>query len=175
MTRARDIVGIDYYCQLSDVDLLQELVSGLPRYAVCVNIGAAFGTSTLAMLETRRDTYVISIDVAECAHERKALEESGLDYVTRYLRLLMPSQDAAEAWRFGKVDLVFVDGGHSFDDCYGDIRKWYRHVNIGGIVAVHDYEADMLADIKPATDQAASELGLQEIAHEGKLIAFRKV
>ena len=76
---------------------------------------------------------------------------------------------------FGPVDMVFVDGGHSYADCYGDMALWYLHLRPGGFLAIHDYEADMLPQIKPAVDDfVATQPALEFVERAGKLIAYRK-
>lgn len=172
---AYDLCGSDYYIQRHDVDLLQRLAKMLLPSPVAVNIGAAFGTSAIALLSARDDLTVVSIDVQPCPEEFENLVRAGYATSGRYLRILGYSQDVARAWRFGYVDLLFVDGGHSYADCYGDLALWYPHVRPGGVVAIHDYEADMLPAIKPAVDDFVAKQGnaLQYVDRAGKLIAYR--
>jgi predicted O-methyltransferase YrrM len=173
--RAIDLCGVDYYIQTHDVELLQKLAQTLLPRPVAVNIGAAFGTSALALLEARPDLTVISIDVQPCPEEFANIKEAGFANQGRYIRILGYSHEVARAWRFGYVDLVFVDGGHNYQDCYGDMALWFEHLRPGGILAVHDYEADMLPLIKRAVDdfvQTAADLKFEE--RVGKLIAYRR-
>jgi len=51
------------------------------------------------------------------------------------------SQDVGRAWDSGPVDLVFIDGDHSYDGCREDWEAWHRHVAPGGFVAFHDARA----------------------------------
>ena len=71
--KAHDFVGEDYYIQTSDVELLHELVLSLRLNPFIVNIGAGLGTSTLAMLECREDSFVCSIDIRICFNEYSML------------------------------------------------------------------------------------------------------
>lgn len=41
-----------------------------------------------------------------------------------------------------RVDLVFVDGGHEYEECAGDILAWTPHLKPGGFIAVHDYKKE---------------------------------
>ncbi len=175
MLIAHDLCGSDYFIQHHDVDLLQRLAMMLLPSPVVVNIGAAFGTSAIAFLAARSDLTVVSIDVQPCPEEFENIVRAGYSTSGRYIRVLGRSQDVARAWRFGYVDLVFVDGGHSYADCYGDMMLWYPHIRPGGILAIHDYEADMLPAIKPAVDDfvAQSAGALQYVDRAGKLIAYR--
>lgn len=48
------------------------------------------------------------------------------------------SQEVGRSWSSGAVDLVFIDGDHSFDGCREDWEAWSCHVRTGGAVAFHD-------------------------------------
>lgn len=50
------------------------------------------------------------------------------------------STHVAEA--FGDVDMVFIDGDHSYESVRADIRAWRPRVRAGGILAGHDYMAN---------------------------------
>jgi predicted O-methyltransferase YrrM len=48
------------------------------------------------------------------------------------------SQDVGRAWEGGPVDLLFIDGDHSYEGCREDWEVWHPHVPPGGVVAFHD-------------------------------------
>jgi predicted O-methyltransferase YrrM len=48
------------------------------------------------------------------------------------------SQDVGRLWLHGPVDLVFVDGDHSYEGCREDWEVWHPHVRPGGAIAFHD-------------------------------------
>lgn len=45
-------------------------------------------------------------------------------------------------WSPGPLGLLFVDGGHSEADAFGDYRTWARWVRPGGYLCVHDVFPD---------------------------------
>lgn len=51
------------------------------------------------------------------------------------------SQEVGRGWTGGPVDLVFIDGDHSYEGCRGDWESWHAHVVPGGYVAFHDARA----------------------------------
>lgn len=175
--RAMERTGVDYYCQIGDVSLLKKLVRELPDSPVCINIGAAMGTSALAMLEARPDSLVISIDIENCPIEKQAVEESGFDDEDRYWFRKGRSQDIGREWKVPKVDLVFVDGGHTYEECYQDAWEWYKHLKPNGLMIFHDYEAKMLPleSVKRAVDTVTVVLGLKFILRRGTMMVYRKV
>jgi predicted O-methyltransferase YrrM len=172
--KAIERTGADYYIQVSDVELIQKTMRLLRYIPICVNIGAAMGTSTLAMLEARADAFVFSIDIKDCPLELEALEQSDIEWKHRYEFNQGDSHESiGKEWLF-LVDFVFVDGDHSYVGCYEDGRVWYKNLAPGGYIAFHDYEADMLPEVKRAVDAISAELGMEFVEQVGKLIVFRK-
>lgn len=51
----------------------------------------------------------------------------------------MPSILAAEQFENGSVDVVFVDGDHSYEGCSSDIRAWWPKIKVGGWMGGDDY------------------------------------
>ena len=39
----------------------------------------------------------------------------------------------------GTIDLIFIDGDHSYDACKADIQAWAPFVKRGGVIAFHDF------------------------------------
>jgi predicted O-methyltransferase YrrM len=48
------------------------------------------------------------------------------------------SQDVGRSWSGRPVDLLFIDGDHSYEGCREDWEMWRDHVALGGFVAFHD-------------------------------------
>jgi len=58
----------------------------------------------------------------------------------RVKMLRMTSLDAASKFKDGTLDFCYIDGDHSLEGIYDDIKAWLPKVKIGGIVAGHDYK-----------------------------------
>lgn len=167
--KAKDITGEAFHHTIGDVDTLQELVRMLPPNPVIVNIGACFGTSTLAMLEARPDAFIFSIDINICPKEPEHIQMAGLD-LSSVVRVLGPSQNAGVYWPY-PVDMVFVDGAHGYPEVIRDSRAWRDKVKAGGILAFHDYGKPICPDVKPAVD---AEMGdYKPFLQRESIIAFR--
>ena len=39
----------------------------------------------------------------------------------------------------GSIDLIFIDGDHSYEACKADIEAWSPFVKRGGVIAFHDF------------------------------------
>jgi len=54
---------------------------------------------------------------------------------------------------------AFIDGGHTYEECYGDLKKVIQHNNT--LIAVHDYDQD---DVKKACDDIVQEYNRKSFA-----------
>lgn len=166
-----------HYLFEGEVDFLRKLAAELPLSPKVVNIGAGAGTSTSVFLHERLDAMVYSIDITDASSpygslqgEQVALEGMGLLDVERYKPIVGKSHDIADAWQHGLVDFIFVDDGHSYKECFGDISKWLPHLKKDGIIAIHDFDkwehaqkafpelTKMQAKPWPGVDQAVRDL-----------------
>lgn len=120
---------------VEEVDLLKKCAAMLPLNPVIVNIGANVGTSSVAVLETRPDAIVFSIDINPNIPERSNAERCGID-ASRIIRILQPSQEVGRSFPH-QVDMVFIDGGHTDEDLTGDIEGWLPKTKY--IAVYHDY------------------------------------
>jgi len=191
------------YISMNEAKFLQELVRSLPENSYVINIGAGAGTSGLAIIQARDDVRLITIDVNEdsplgCLKgERDTLKKAGVDF-DRHTQILGDSKEVARTWAekwAEKVDMVFVDGDHSFEGARGDITLWMEHLYEGGIMVIHDYdktgsymkrmkltkitEKQMLEEVKPwfHVDGAVDDLLVpfyDVIGQVETTIAFRK-
>lgn len=163
------------YLYPNELPALKRLVASLPPDPVVINIGAGAGTSGLAIVETRADVTLYTIDVQDesspfgCLEaERQVFERAGYSRLsnTRWFQIKGDSVQVGRGWPFGPVDMVFVDGDHSYEGCRGDIEAWLPHIKPGGLLAIHDYNKQMLpADPQgphpkpwPGVNQAVNEL-----------------
>lgn len=176
---------------------LRRLALALPPSPKVVNIGAGVGTSAATFLQARRDLVLTTVDLQAgvsphggLGNERGALKDMGL-LVNRYgyFQIAGDSKQVGKEWRaHWKINMVFIDGDHSYEGCAGDIRAWFPHLLPGGYMAIHDYgknahylkmkglpdntqmTPEMLAEAKayPGVDTAVIELLLSP----GKLDTF---
>jgi len=119
----------------AEIDYLKSLAWGLRENPVVVQIGAATGVFTVALLEERPGATLFSIDIEPCPEEFENVRKAGLD-ATRVIRLLGRSEEIGCHFPY-QCDLLFVDGDHF--GAAKDFRAWRDKVRPGGVVAFHDY------------------------------------
>lgn len=152
------------YLYPAELPYLKSLVQMLPRNPTVINIGAGAGTSGLAILETRDDVTLVTIDVTDASSpfgcleaERDVVTRAGLGhlYGQRWFQGHLSSQHLAHIWDVSKgryglskvplyVDMIFIDGDHSYAGATSDILGWLPFMYNRGIMAVHDYDKGIL-------------------------------
>ena len=167
---------------VDEVSLIKEIAKLLPQSAVCINFGAGFGTSAIALIEERNDLSetFYSIDMREggpfggLENERNAFFDSGMIHLLP-LQILGDSSAVGREWDgTKKIDYVFIDGDHFGEKLTEDINGWLPHLNIGGYVLFHDYESEHWDDVKEVIDRVIRPQ-MEFIKHSKTLIAFKKI
>ena len=195
---AESLQAAFHYLFPDEVPALKQLAQSLPDNPIVINIGAGAGTSGLTFIESRVDLHLVTIDIQDegsplgCLQaERDIFSERDIP-IFRYTQICADSVVIGKEWlNTGKsqVDMVFVDGEHSYEGCKGDILAWLPNIKPGGIIAIHDYRKEDLfssdEDFQPdkphpkpwpGVSQAVNELLLDKyhlITKVDSLIAFR--
>jgi len=60
---------------------------------------------------------------------------------------------AAARFEDGSVDIVFIDGDHSYNGCHRDVVAWLPKVRKGGWIGGHDYAHPKQGEVKRAVDE----------------------
>jgi len=144
LTPAEELGQAFGYMTLDEVRELRRLASCLPLHSTIVNIGAGSGTSSMAMLESSGQHTVTTIDI-----EGGVSPLGGIGNLNRMVNrhypenaprnLSITGDSKLVEWFGGDIDMIFIDGDHSYVGCKGDVEAWLPRVKTGGIVAFDDY------------------------------------
>lgn len=165
-----------------DTQVTDRELSMLTRYAqgakVIVEIGCYEGKTTAALARCSKSVY--SIDpfppgrLGICYGEviaEKHLQRLGLrDNVRLWTGF---SWDIAPNFKV-PVDLVFIDGDHSYEAITRDWNDWYPKLVKGGIIALHDARIAPHSPYPLGTQQFAAELTLPVLDTVDSLVVYRK-
>lgn len=123
--------------------LLNKLARKTPEGGAIVEIGSYLGASSLVMSRANKKATLYCIDT----WNNDAMSEGHWDTMqafshnTRGCKNIVPvrmwSYEAADQVP-DNIDLLFVDGDHSYDGVKKDIDLYFPKLKSGGVVAMHD-------------------------------------
>jgi len=132
--------------QLSKEDALNfhQLAKKIPTGGKIVEIGSCCGGSVSVMgLASKESVQLFSIDPSHHNEFYRTMVNHKL--LTKVTPLSMLSSQAINVWRHmhakedRQIDLLFIDGDHSYEGCKFDIVAWRDLVKPGGWIILHDY------------------------------------
>ena len=167
-----------------------------------VEIGSYCGKSACYIAEACKEnkTYLISIDHHQGSEEQQFGEEyfdsEVYDYkkkvvdtlplflknikkfsLSDYIKPLVMSSEEASKIVDSEIELVFIDGSHTYESARLDFNSWKNKIKVGGILAIHD-----IYDTEKEGGQAPREIyetALKEkfilVDRVKSLVALRKI
>jgi predicted O-methyltransferase YrrM len=139
-----------------------------------VEIGCYAGGSACLMLQ-RENTNVISIDLGDPIDEsvvRKNINENNINgnkfnYIKGNSQILETKEklkDIMTGHNSQDIDVLFIDGDHSFTSVHNDFNLYENLVSIGGYIIFDDYNDDIYSpEVKNAVDTLILKLKNYEI------------
>lgn len=110
---------------------------------IIVQIGALVGTTSRILLESNRTNFLYDIDpiIPDSMNSNLIGSYSSL----KNLELEYPNYKFINDYSYNstdkiseKIDYLFIDGSHHYDDVKQDFDMWFPKVNIDGIISIHD-------------------------------------
>jgi len=156
-----EIFDYPFYLHESEIPFLSKYA----YYAndAMVEIGCAFGGSTTIFLLNKKDNVkVYSIDpfVKDSKGDfivnksickkviKKALSKKGCKERINDWKLFADySQNVVKKWN-QKIDLLFIDGSHFYEEVKRDFETWSKFVKKGGLILLHDSRKDNIDEDK---------------------------
>ena len=132
-----------------------------------VEIGTLKGNSALILGATGND--VVTIDNYSSPNSSKS---GAIDLLAglENVRLLESESSATGEKYYGSIDLLFIDGGHDYEQVKADIEAWSYKVI--GKIAFHDYGS--WPGVTQAVDEAIEQGKLKKVEQAGTLIVTEK-
>lgn len=126
-------------CGDQQPEFLYRLSSRAGKRGEIVEIGTFRGKSTIAIAFGQQETGgrpIVTIDPVEHPDLDDNLKLAGVDSFV--VRITERSSTVAKRWT-KPIELLWIDGDHSYIGVAIDLRSWCRFVMPGGLVALHDY------------------------------------
>lgn len=130
-----------------DVPVLHRYASALEPGDVCVEVGTGYGCSaTVLALSSSPEVRIVTIDdgrtyvgLGRTTKERyeKRVRSILKDRVPDRVEFIC--EDANKVEWDERINLLFIDGDHPFENVKADFLKWGPFVAVDGHVLFHDY------------------------------------
>lgn len=106
-----------------------------PTYKEALEIGCAWGVSTLAILSAGKG-YLTSVDSNLKNHAHEEVEMNGFRE-----RWTFEHMDSHDFWKGNELtyDIAYIDGSHKYPQCYEDLLAGWDSLNENGILIADDY------------------------------------
>jgi len=154
---------------LSLAKLLTQIKELYDPPLVMAEVGVASGATSIHLFQQFPDLTMWLVDPyqdyngASADDMRELLRQALVNtqaYRDRRRFLIMESIEAAKLVPDGSLDLVFIDGTHTYDEVWQDITAWWPKLKsgCGSIMSGHDYSRKFRG-LKQAVNEWAEENG----------------
>jgi hypothetical protein len=134
----------EYYNSLSDLwkgeqKIVAEISSSIPDNGVIVEIGTFQGGTARLFYDVthKRNVKTFTVDINPLPIAYENLKKTNVEIIKK------SSIEAAHTWDESikkKIDLLFIDGSHRFENVFEDFNAWINFLNPGGTIIFHDYD-----------------------------------
>lgn len=179
MTLPELFAAIPAWTSAEERALLERLSAEVPAGGQIVEIGCLYGGTTAVLALANPAAWVTSIDDFSWTppgypdvspeHTRENLSKVGAFNVDV---VKADSREACKEWK-KHINLLWVDGGHSFEFVYSDL---YNFGKFADVIAVHDYKNPAWASIEKAIETFMAKFPVWRITEViGMIAVLRKV
>ncbi|RPI92895.1 MAG: class I SAM-dependent methyltransferase [Chloroflexi bacterium] len=163
--------GIRPLSEINERECLARLASAVPAGGTIMEIGCLYGGTTGVLALANPQAQVMAVDnfswhppddiptsAALVRENMKLIGAGNVDVIEGDSCVL------GKFWH-GPIDLLWVDGGHTFEIAYADLSNFGPHAQV---IAVHDYHNGYWAGVKQAVTkflEEHAEFKLVEVVH----------
>lgn len=154
-----------------DMKILIEEVKKISSYGVYLEIGVDRGLSLgTALLAAKPGVKVVGIDVVDTKGRQDLFWKLRINDEIIPIFIHGFSHKVSQLW--GQViDVLFIDGDHSYEGCLADIKNWLPFMSKSGVILFHDYD-----ETSPGVIKAVDEMfGDKVVNYQDKKSSMAKV
>jgi predicted O-methyltransferase YrrM len=102
-----------------------------------VEIGRFLGGTTFMLAAANQNVPITSIDI-EPKDDKNLLSILESESLGDNLQLIVGNSQFGKYEFVKPVDLLWIDGDHSYTGCLNDLNNWWDKVEVGGHILLHD-------------------------------------
>lgn len=129
------------YATFEELDWLRDYASTLPAHTQVIMLGAGPGVMLAALKDGNPAIDIFVVDNQTCDYAIAHLHEFGPDYVANVNYFIGDSATVGTRYEGRLATLLVIDADHSERGAFNDLVCWLSHVEPGGIIMMHDYDA----------------------------------
>lgn len=177
--------NIEGYLNFKQAYALYNVAKKLTDKSTIVEIGSYLGRSTCFISEAikKKKINFYTIDTFENQGMDEGLRDTYQDFYKnifpyrKYINIIKGfSYDVVKSFQNRRIDMLWIDGDHSYKGCKKDIEDWYHLISKDGLILFHDYyEKSGNIKVKKAVDEKFIERKLRRIRLVGHLIITQKI
>jgi len=167
-------IGLDGWISNEEGEKLRREAELLKPGQTYLEIGVAFGKSLATMAYYAHERVDIwGIDKLDWEQRNQYLEQLGV--LGRINFIQGESQQEAIMWKQKPIDLLFIDGDHSYYGVAKDIASWFPLVQHGGKIMFHDYTQTSPGVMRAIHDFIYSHPCYKDFCQDGSIYSFTKI
>lgn len=139
--------NIPTYTTANELFVLYDLASGLKEQSNVLEIGSYIGASSIMIAKgLKKGSKLYCVDT----WQNDAMTEGNWDTFTEFKKntksveskIICVRSNSNEASNVvnEELDMIFIDGDHSYDGVKNDFDCWFHKLKTGGIIVFHDIE-----------------------------------
>lgn len=135
------------------LDILYKLSKEVPSGGTIVEIGSLFGSTAILMgFATKPSVKIHCVELNVLSKFIDHIKEHKME--GKIAIWAGSSQSVRTRWQT-PIDLLYIDGDHTYESVLRDSEMWTPYIEKGGIVVWHDYNNNSLEckNVKKAVDE----------------------
>lgn len=102
-----------------------------------VETGRFHGGSTFMLAWSNRDIPIHTVDIAP-QNDELLKSYFAIHGIGANVDLIIGDSQRTKYTQVKEIDLLFIDGDHSYEGCTADLENWYPNLAVGGHIVLHD-------------------------------------
>lgn len=159
--------------------VMHEFLIQQPKYGRMLEIGTGHGHSTAFFSELKSRWKIYTIDGFGLCGDGRIYPSFEKDQVQKVFKYLAGHENVIQilgdsnkiVWEL-ELNALYIDGGHFYDCCKEDFKRYSPFVKAGGIIIFHDYWREDFGVKQVVTE--ALETGF-ELLHESRIAIIKKL